>query len=221
MHSSGFTRILMSLVGVTLLSGCGMSVSKAMTRLSDPDPLKRQEAVLALTGRGQETYSQVHQVLLHDEQNFVRASAARALVQSGEVAWAADGLKDRDELVRGQTAYVLGRYGGPEAPPYLLPAMAEEKNQTVRGFFIEASLRQRTRDFIPCLGRYLDSPEEEIRVRAMVALGVISEKGLALDVKRWKAWLNENYPATPVAPATPASPAVVPSPAAAPPSATP
>ncbi len=105
-------------------------------RLSSSDQEERRDAVTRLGALARPEGSRAAAAALGDTSAVVRATAARAVLSlgPGEAATLlAPLLRDRDEFVRRETAYALGRTRSPTAVGALVVALETDKEASVRG----------------------------------------------------------------------------------------
>ena len=121
---------------VTALTPLQSKIEFERARLASADAAVRRDAVLRLGALGRPEGSRVAAVALTDSAALVRATATRAILSlpSAEaVVLLIPLLADRDEFVRRETAYALGKTGDPKAVPALINALDRDREAGVRG----------------------------------------------------------------------------------------
>jgi len=113
-----------------------MEIEKQRERLSSPDVEERRDAVMRLTELRRPEASRAALAGLNDALPIVRATAACAVLWlPGEESAAAliPLLNDKDEFVRQEVAYALGRTGSKTAVKPLIERLNTDKKDGVRG----------------------------------------------------------------------------------------
>jgi hypothetical protein len=112
------------------------SLETLIRDLEDHDPLVREEIVGRLSEfRDERAFQELTRLLLNDEDEDVRASAAKALGSAGNeraIAPLAEALKDQEAWVRENAVDALGRIGGKRVIPPLMEGV-KDQNRVVRG----------------------------------------------------------------------------------------
>lgn len=182
----------------THLTPFQIELRKQASRLSSVEIEERRDALMRLGAMRQPDASRVASRALTDAAPVVRATAAHAILSlpPGEaLALLVPLLSDRDEFVRRETAYALGRYGiaGGEVVRSLVNALETDKKSSVRGAAAVALGHIGARDAAPALAgalaRRLPPPnfasrvtrrkvekDEFVRRASAVALGRIGAR---------------------------------------------
>jgi HEAT repeat protein len=165
-------------------------------RLSSAEVEERRDAVARLRAMARPEASRAAAGALGDSSAVVRAEASHAVLSLGPFEAAAlivPLLKDRDEFVRREAAYALGRTRGAVATPPLVAALETDRSAAVRGAAAVALGRLADPQAIPALAnslaRRLPAPgfatrgarrraesDEFVRRSAAVALGLIGDR---------------------------------------------
>jgi len=113
-----------------------VEIEKERKRLTSEDVEERRDAVMRLGAMRHREASRVATAALTDRSPIVRASAAAAVLSvPPEEAAAAliPNLKDKDEFVRQETAYALGKVRSRAAVGPLIALLENDKKSGVRG----------------------------------------------------------------------------------------
>jgi HEAT repeat protein len=156
--------------------------------LKDQDGDVRSNAVYALGQIGESAKSAVPDLipLLQDQNRWVQMRASYALAQMGEAAKSAliSRLKDPDEMIRVESAQVLGEMGERDTKtiPTLLLLLKSQRPE-VRSAAISSlgiilnfsDTSAMASSIMPSLIAMLDDPNAEVQARAATTLGSIGE----------------------------------------------
>jgi HEAT repeat protein len=113
-----------------------MEIEKQMVRLSSADVEERRDAITRLRSMHHPQASRAAIAGLRDPTAIVRATSAAAILSLPAEESAASLiplLNDKDEFVRREAAYALGRTRSRTAVPYLIERLAKDKKDEVRG----------------------------------------------------------------------------------------
>jgi HEAT repeat protein len=111
-------------------------IEKQRARLASSEAEERRDAVTRLGAMARPEGSRAAAAALGDADAVVRATAARAVLSlpAGEAATLIlPLLRDRDEFVRREAAFALGRAGSASAVPALAEALETDREGAVRG----------------------------------------------------------------------------------------
>ena len=111
-------------------------IEKQKSRLSSPEQEERRDAVMRLGAMSRPESSRAASAALGDQSAIVRATAVRAILSlaPGEASTLLIPLlTDRDEFVRREAAYALGRTQSRVGVPALIVALETDKQASVRG----------------------------------------------------------------------------------------
>lgn len=171
-------------------------IEKERERLSSSSVEERRDALMRLGALGRPESSRAASAALNDRAAIVRATAVRAVLslEPNEAATLIIPLlRDKDEFVRREAAYALGRTQSSAATPALINALERDKQASVRGASAVAlgqigdasavpSLASRLTDKIRATGffnrvvRRKKDEDEFVRRAAAVALGQIGSR---------------------------------------------
>lgn len=191
-----------AVIAQTHLTPLQLKIREQAERLSSPDVEERRDALMRLGGMKQPDASRVAARALADSSAIVRATAAQAILSlpSNEAAaLLVPLLRDRDEFVRREAAYALGRNGsaGADVVQILISALETDKKSSVRGAAAVAlgqlgasdaapalagalARRLPARGFPPRPSRRKVEKDEFVRRSAAIALGLIGAREAAL-----------------------------------------
>jgi HEAT repeat protein len=122
--------------GRTALTPLQSAVAEQAARLSSADAEERRDAVTRLRAMTRPEASRAAVPALGDASPMVRAVAVHAVLslEPNEAATLVlPLLRERDEFVRRETAYALGRAGGAVAVSPLITALETDRSAAVRG----------------------------------------------------------------------------------------
>lgn len=113
-----------------------MEIEKQMVRLSSTEVEERRDAITRLGSMRHPQASRTALAGLRDASAIVRATSAAAILSLPAEESAASLiplLNDKDEFVRREVAYALGRTRSRTAVPFLIERVAKDKKDEVRG----------------------------------------------------------------------------------------
>ncbi|MBN1257816.1 MAG: HEAT repeat domain-containing protein [Planctomycetes bacterium] len=102
-------------------------------------------------------------------------------------------IHDRDQEVRATAAKALARIGDPESPPVLITALKKDRPNRIP--LIRALASYRSKEVIPVLISLMADPEQlqEEETKALLAsLRRLTHQDFGLDQARWLKWWEEN-----------------------------
>lgn len=120
----------------TALTPLQREVERQRARLSSADAEERRDAVQRLGAMARPEASRAAAAALGDASVVVRATAARAVLSlppDEAATLLVPLLSDRDEFVRREAAYALGRGGSPSGVTALAAALEADREASVRG----------------------------------------------------------------------------------------
>ncbi|MEK6322337.1 MAG: HEAT repeat domain-containing protein [Acidobacteriota bacterium] len=153
----------------------GAEDSRWFAQLNSSDQEKRREAVMELARVEGTAATSALLSALTDRSPRVRAAAAAAIAERGEVAavphLAACLSKDKDAFVRKMAAYALGKFRGIDRTAALIGAL-EDKDSEVRGAAAVSLGDHADADAVAALMTSLSDKSGFVRAHAARALGV-------------------------------------------------
>jgi HEAT repeat protein len=176
----------------------GKYTSEWIAQLSDPDPDKRNEATVSLSGidvRGRKALPELLRLVREEKDDKVRASAAFAVYKISDgvrrtkehaaeiLDTVVGGLEDPDALTRMNCAMALGMLGADARPaiPALEKAIQKDENKS-RTLIFPLTIREQMiadigfmgpagKDGLPLLKKMLVDDEDTTRKRCAMSIG--------------------------------------------------
>lgn len=155
-----------------------LEIAKQQSRLASGDVEERRDALIRLRSLNHPAASRVAATALSDPLPIVRATAVssvQALPSSEAASRLIPLLSDKDEFVRRETAYALGKVKSPSAVPRLSELLLTDKQDGVRGAAAVA------------LGEIADSA-------AVLPLSTVLGSDIVVNVKKKKKSRREQNP---------------------------
>lgn len=156
-----------------------LEIEKQRERLSAPEVEERRDALMRLAALRHPDASRAAVSALNDPSPIVRVTAATAvlLLPADESAAALIPLlKDKDEFVRQEVAYALGRTGNSSAVEPLIERLLQDKKSGVRGAAAVALGQIRNDTAVATLTQVLSAQIE------MAGVGKAKRKGIEENV---------------------------------------
>jgi HEAT repeat protein len=143
----------------TSLTPVQLEIEKQRARLSSADIEERRDALARLGSMHNPEASRVALLALRDAEAILRASAAAAVLSlppDESAAYLIPLLNDKDEFVRREIAYALGKTHTRIAVPPLIERLLNDKIDSVRGAAAVALGEIRDETAVPSLAAVLD-----------------------------------------------------------------